>query len=105
MLLLAVLYPAWGLVQQVLVQGMVVRNLEGALSPPAIAVAAGLLFGAVHLPHVALAAATALLGAVFTLIFLRSRNVWPLGLCHGWLGVLFYAWVLARDPWREIVGG
>ena len=104
MLLVAILYPVWGLVQQVLVQGMVVRNLKSPLPPPAIAVAAGVLFGVVHLPHLALAAATAVLGAVFSLIFLRHRNLWPLGLCHGWLGVLFYAWVLGRDPWHEIVG-
>jgi hypothetical protein len=38
-------------------------------------------------------------------IFLRWRNVWPLGICHGWLGVLFYFWVLGRDPWLEILGG
>jgi len=65
---------------------------------------AGILFGLVHLPHVQLAVATAALGAVFTLIFVRWRNVWPLGVCHGWLGVFFYYWVLGRDPWLEITG-
>jgi hypothetical protein len=104
LLLLAALYPLWGLVQEVLVQSMVVRNLEGAAPRVAIVLVAGALFGVVHLPHLALAAATALMGAVFAAVFLRTRNVLPLALAHGWLGVLFYAWVLGRDPWREVFG-
>ena len=104
LLALAALYPVWGLVQQVLVQGMVVRNLARSLPRVAVCLAAGLLFGVVHLPHAALAAATAVLGGVFAAVFLRTRNVLPLAVSHGWLGVLFYAWVLGRDPWREVFG-
>jgi hypothetical protein len=105
MLILAFLYPAWGLVQQLLVQSMVVRNLKSVLSGPVVVAIAGVLFGIVHLPDVELALATALLGGIFTLIFLRWRNVWPLGVCHGLLGVFFYFWVLGRNPLREIVAG
>jgi uncharacterized protein len=105
MLILALLYPLWGLVQQLLVQAMVVRNLVPVLSVPAVVAIAGILFGIVHLPQIALAVSTALLGAVFTLIFVRWRNVWALGVCHGVLGVFFYFWVLGRDPWLEIVAG
>ncbi|MFI5386684.1 MAG: type II CAAX prenyl endopeptidase Rce1 family protein [Fimbriimonadales bacterium] len=105
MLLSALLYPAWGLVQQTLVQAMVVRNLSGSLATPWVVVIAGLLFGAVHWPDLALAAATAILGAVFTVIFLHWPSVWALGLCHGWLGVLFYFWVLKRDPWEKTMPG
>ena len=97
MLILALLYPLWGLVQQLLVQAMVVRNLISVLSVPFVVVIAGALFGVVHLPHVALALSAALIGALFTLIFLRWGNVWALGVCHGWLGVFFYFWVLGRD--------
>ena len=103
MIFAGLLYPAWGLFQQILVQGVAVRNLSRALPSAAVVLIAGLLFGAVHLPHFALAAATAALGSVFTIVFLRWGNVWPLGLCHGWLGVLFYYWVLGRDPWQELV--
>jgi hypothetical protein len=104
MLILLVLYPIWGLIQQLLVQAMFVRNLIGRTSTPLVVLMAGILFGVVHLPYVQLAVATAVLGAVFTLIFIRWRNVWPLGVCHGWLGVFFYYWVLGRDPWLEIIG-
>jgi hypothetical protein len=105
MLILALLYPLWGLEQQLLVQGMVVRNLVPRFSTAAVAAVAGVLFGLVHLPHLALAIATAVVGAVFALIFLRWRNIWALGVCHGWLGVFFYFWVLGRDPWLQIVAG
>lgn len=103
MLWTALLYPIWGILQQVLVQGVAVRNLARAIPGAVVVLVAGLLFGLVHLPHLALAAATATLGGVFTLVFLRHRNVWPLGVCHGLLGVLFYYWVLGRDPWWEMV--
>ncbi|HEX7251874.1 MAG TPA: CPBP family intramembrane glutamic endopeptidase [Thermoanaerobaculia bacterium] len=104
MLILLILYPIWGLIQELLVQAMFVRNLVRHVPGAVVVTTAGVLFGVVHLPHVALAVATALLGAVFTMIFVRWRNVWPLGVCHGWLGVFFYYWVLGRDPWLEILG-
>ncbi len=105
MLWTALLYPAWGLLQQVLVLGIVARHLSRSLPAIVVVAVAAVLFGAVHLPHLALAGATAALGAVFTAVYLRWRNVVPLGVVHGWLGVLFYFWVLGRDPWLEIAGG
>lgn len=106
LLLLLALYPTWGMVQQLLVQGIFVRNVaaRGAGLWPKVAATglAALLFGVVHLPDMKLAAATCFLGAVFTLIYLRWRNLWPLGLYHGWLGVFFYYWVLGRDPFAEM---
>jgi len=37
-------------------------------------------------------------------IYLRSRNVYVLGLFHGWLGGLFFYTVVGRDPFIEIFG-
>jgi membrane protease YdiL (CAAX protease family) len=65
-----------------------------------VAIAAA-LFGAIHLPDLPLTAATTALGAILTPIYLRWRNVWPLGVGHGLLGALFYVEVLGRDPWAE----
>ena len=105
MLVLLGLYPIWGTFQQLLVQGVFVRTMTasgGGLWPKVIATAvASVLFGAVHLPEPKLAAATCVLGLMFTLIYLRWQNLWPLGLYHGWLGVFYYYWVLGRDPWME----
>ena len=102
-------YPIWGMFQQLLVQGVFVRTVvesASGLRPKVIAtIVAAVLFGAVHLPELRLAMATLVLGLVFTLIYVRWRNLWPLGLYHGWLGVFYYYWVLGRNPWREIFVG
>jgi hypothetical protein len=106
MLPLLLLYPLWGLFQQLLVQGLVVRPLALGIAPvvsrgTAVLLSAA-LFGAVHLPDTPLAAATAVMGLVFTPLYLRWGNLWPLGLFHGWLGMAFYFWYLGRDPWFEV---
>ena len=107
MLPLALLYPLWGLVQQLLVQALFVANLSSEprqLPQALLVVLAAVLFGLVHLPDPTLMAATFLLGLAFTPIYLRWRNLWPLGLWHGLLGVLVYFWILGRDPWIEMFG-
>lgn len=104
---LLVLYPAWGLVQQFLVLSILVQDLGLATrlrSARSLVPLGGIAFGLVHLPDLALAAATTVLGAAFVLVFLRWRCLWPLALVHGWLGALFYRWVLQRDPWQELFG-
>lgn len=98
---LLALYPVWGVVQQTLVQGLVVRHLadrwpeRGGL----LVVAGAVLFGLVHVPSWDLAALTFAFGLAATPVYLRWRSVWPLGLAHGWLGAAAYLWVLGRDPW------
>jgi len=107
MLPLVFLYPIWGLVQQFLVQALVAANLKRAgpvmSSTWIVTPICALLFGLVHLPELRLAAGTFLLGVVFTPIYLKWRNLWPLGIYHGLLGVLFYFWILRRDPWLEVL--
>gem|GEM_PF-5306162 len=60
-------------------------------------------FGAVHLPSWDLTAGTFGLGLASTPLYLRHRNVLPLGLYHGWLGAFYYRWVLDRNPWADLV--
>lgn len=102
---LLVLYPAWGLTQQMLVQGFVTRHLAAA-GLPALAVApmTAVTFGSVHVPNWPLTAATTALGGAFAPLYLRDGNLWPLGVAHGALGALFYVWVLDEDPWAEALG-
>lgn len=108
MLPLMALYPAWGLLQQTLVQGFVAGNLSRGnarmASPYAVVPISAAMFAAAHVPNWELTAATAALGLAFTPIYLEHENVWPLGLYHGVLGALFYFWVLDRNPWQETVG-
>ena len=101
---LLLVYPIWGWVQQLLVLGVAVGNLERlGVGRGWLVAIAGCGFAAVHLPDWPLCGATLLLGLVCCALFLRFRNLWPLGVLHGWLGACFYRWVLARDPWAELL--
>lgn len=107
LLTMLLLYPAWGLVQQFLVQALLVTNLaKGPLRNHRTLLIAvgGLLFSVVHLGNGFLVLVTALVGAAFVHLYLNFRNLWPLGLFHGWLATLFYLWFLHRDKWAEIFG-
>jgi len=105
MLPLLALYPVWGFAQQFMVQAMVARNLRRVIdSPWLVTLAAASLFGVVHWPDPFLMPATFTLALLFTPIYLRQKSILPLGLCHGWLGVLAYYWLLGRDPWVEMLG-
>lgn len=102
------LYPAWGLIQQFLVQRLVAANLKEAPgwvgSPYVVIPVTAAVFGSVHLPNWKLTAATFGLALAYTPLYLKHRNLWPLGLYHGWLGTLYYFWVLDRNPWAMVFG-
>ncbi|HEY6292455.1 MAG TPA: CPBP family intramembrane glutamic endopeptidase [Terriglobia bacterium] len=76
-------YGFWCLCQQYLVQSYfhnrlmsVIRNRH--LSSLLVAV----MFGAAHLPNPVLTAATTLGGFIFSEVFARHRNIWPLALAQ-----------------------
>ena len=100
-LILLALYPVWGVVQQFLVQALLVQNLERSLPRYGLILIGSCLFAVVHIPELPLMLATFGLGLVYVPLYLHYRNLWPLGLYHGWLGTFFYLWVLGRDPWVE----
>jgi hypothetical protein len=107
-LFLLLLYPLWGILQQFLVQALGVANLM-ALYPEqgrVVALPVGVvMFSLVHVPDgLLLTAATGLMATLFIPCYLRDRNLWPLGLYHGWLGTFFYLWVLGKDPWISVFG-
>ncbi len=103
------LYPAWGLVQQLLVQGMVtggLSKLPGRVGHPVVAtITSASLFSAVHWPEPALMAGTLPLGLVLAPMWLRWRNLWPMAFAHGWLGTAIYYFVMMRDPMAGYFGG
>lgn len=106
--LLVALYPLWGVVQQLLVQAFVVRHVDDAFAGRrrwATVLIGAFAFGVVHIRHLDLAAATFAFGLLATPIWLKHRNLWPLAVWHGVLGVAFYYFVLGRDPWLENFGG
>lgn len=107
MLFLLLLYPLWGLLQQFLVQALGVQNLMKLFPRPGLVLAMPVgvvLFAVVHVPNWRLMLATGLLACFFIPFYIRDRNLFPLGLYHGWLGTFFYLWVLGRDPWVSVFG-
>lgn len=108
LVVLFLLYPIWGVIQQFLVLGVVVGNLEKLPvlgSRPLLLVALGAtIFGLVHAPQWMLVAGTTGLALLYVPLYLRHRNLWPLGVVHGWVGSLFYLWALGQDPWITTFG-
>lgn len=103
-----IFYPIWGVIQQFLVIGLMAGNLQDIqnqkLSKPAIITLTALLFGLVHYPYYWLMIGTFVLALFYGFIYLRERNVYVMGLFHGWLGGLFFYTVVNRDPFAEVFG-
>lgn len=103
-----VLYPMWGVVQQFLVIGLMAGNLQhlekNRLGHVTIITITAALFGLLHYPHYWLVAGTFVLALLYGFIYLKERNVYVMGLFHGWLGGLFFYTVVNRDPFIEIFG-
>ena len=105
---LLLLYPIWGLVQQFLALGIVAGNLEKVPALRArrwlIALLTAAIFSLVHINDARVMAATFGLQLVLVPIYFRDRNLIPLAVVHGWLGALFYLWVLDVDLWQQTFG-
>jgi uncharacterized protein len=103
-----ILYPIWGVIQQFLVISLVAGNLQdlkkGSWNEVVIILIAAVLFGLVHYPYNWLIVGTFVLAIFYGYIFLRERNVYVMGLFHGWLGALFFYTVVGRDPFIEVFG-
>ena len=107
-LLILLIYPIWGVIQQYLVVGLVAGNLSDQesikISKLAIILLTSILFSIVHYPSTMLMIGTFLLAIAYTIEYLKERNLWVLGIYHGWLGCFYYYFVLNRDPFIEMFG-
>jgi hypothetical protein len=102
--LLLALYPAWGVVQQLIMCSVVFQNLKALTGNRTVATAVtAAAFSLVHVPAWSLSALTAAAIVAWILLFLRWPNLWAQGLSHGVLATIAYAFVLGRDPWAELV--
>jgi membrane protease YdiL (CAAX protease family) len=100
-----ILYPAWGIVQQFLLIALTAGNLydfkNSRLSKGTIIVLSASLFGLIHYPYVWLMAGTFILAIFYSVIYLKQRNIYVLGIFHGWLAGFFFYIVVNRDPFVE----
>ncbi|MBC8426535.1 hypothetical protein H8E07_20660 [bacterium] len=103
--LILLLYPVWGLVQQFLIVSLLAGNLRkhSRITHRWLVLLTALVFAVAHAPSLPLALAAFFLAAVTTAVYLRTRNLWALGLFHGWFATGLYYFVLGRDPWKEVV--
>jgi membrane protease YdiL (CAAX protease family) len=102
------LYPLWGIIQQFLMIGLVAGNLSDlksiTINKYLIILITAVLFSLVHYPNIWLVIGTFILALLYGFIYLKSRNVYVLGIFHGWLGGLFYYTIVNRDPFLEVFG-
>jgi membrane protease YdiL (CAAX protease family) len=103
---LLITYPIWGSVQQFLTIGLLAGNLNDLkrinLSKVTIIIVTAIFFSVVHFPSVWLMAGTFILALVYGYIYLKAKNIYVLGLFHGWLGALFYYTVVNQDPFADV---
>jgi len=101
-----VLYPAWGIIQQFMMVGIVAGNLnkltDVKITDSQIILFTAFLFALVHFPSIPLVGFTFFLEIIFIKIYLKWPNIWSLGLFHGWIGTFFTYFVLERDLWSEL---
>ena len=103
-----IIYPVWGIIQQFLLIALTAGNMQDLktykLNKQVIIVIASLLFAIVHYPYTWLIIGTFVLALLYGFIYLKERNIFVLGIFHGWLGGLFYYTVVDRDPFLEMFG-
>lgn len=100
------LYPAWGTIQQFMMIALIAGNLQSIstlnLSTNQITILIAVLFSIAHFPDLTLVGFTFFMELLFLLAYFRYRNLWPLGLFHGWIGSLLLYLVRGRDLWNEL---
>ena len=103
---LLITYPIWGSIQQFITIGLIAGNLSQLravkLHKGVIVMVTAVLFSIVHYPSVWLMIGTFILALFYGYVYLRSKNIYVMGLFHGWLGALFYYTVVNRDPFEEV---
>ncbi len=103
---LLITYPIWGCIQQFLVIGLIAGNLNSLkqtrLNKVLIIFITAILFSVTHFPSVWLMAGTFLLALFYGYMYLKIKNIYAMGLFHGWLGAVFYYTVVNRDPFQDV---
>lgn len=90
-------YPLWALLQQwILMRAIAPRMRQLWRSDASAAIAAGALFGLLHLPNLSLMLLTFLAGIAWAWLGLRRRALLPLAASHAALGLTLFAVV---PPW------
>ncbi len=100
------LYPAWGLIQQFMVAGLLAGNLKSIntihFKNYQIVLISSSIFALVHYPDYFLMTFAFFMQVIFTIVYLMWKNLWALGLIHGWVATFLLYYILGRDLWLEL---
>jgi len=94
------LYLPWAWLQQTLFQFYLlgrVRTLCPSLHLLAQSALNGLIFGLVHTTDMWIVLLAALGGTLWSVLYFRYRQLWPLAVSHALVGTTFYYWVYGHD--------
>jgi membrane protease YdiL (CAAX protease family) len=81
-------YTIWSLMQQLLLQGYFLARLLRIIPKANLAAAlSAVVFALAHLPNPVLTPLTLVWGLTACLVFIRSRNVYPLAIAHAIFGI------------------
>jgi membrane protease YdiL (CAAX protease family) len=84
-------YAIWSLEQEFILQSIFFVRLESVLGTRPAVIAAASLFAVAHLPSPVLTLLAFVGGILFSEFFRRWRNLYPLGIIHGALGLTIAA--------------
>ncbi len=100
------LYPAWGLIQQFMVTGLLAGNLKSInaihFKDYQVVLLTSTIFALVHYPDFFLMTYAFCMQVIFTVVYLMWKNLWVLGLIHGWIATFLLYYILERDLWTEL---
>src|SRR5262249_25389835 len=85
------MYMLWSLAQEFILQSLFFLRFEALLGPRQAVFASAALFAVAHLPSPLLAVLSMIGGILFCELFRRYRNLYPIGLIHGALGLTIAA--------------
>lgn len=102
-----ILYPGWGIIQQYLMLGIISRNMgtifKLTISRYVTIFMVSALFSLIHYPNPFLMISTFLMEVIFITAYMSWRNLWVIGIAHGWIATFLLYYVLERDLWLEII--
>jgi len=105
-ILIFLLYPCWGIIQQFMMLSIISHNLvaisELKINRYFIIFLVSILFSLIHYPSYSLMIFTFFLEMVFITVYLKWRNLWAIGLAHGWIATFILYFILNRDLWSEL---
>lgn len=100
------LYPLWGIIQQFLMLGIISQNLSAILNLKlnrfVVIVIVSALFSMIHYPSTILMIFTFFMEVLFISVYFKWRNLWTIGIAHGWIATFLLFYVLDRNLWVEL---